>query len=154
VEERAELGEAVGERERGERLARELAADVEAIRHRATAVKPRRVLFVVGREPLVVAGPGSFPDELLRICGDANVVGGERPWPIYPLELAVAADPDVLVDAATLEPPEGLLRLSAIPAVRRGAVVRPKTDDVIRPGPRMVRGLAELCALLHPEAAR
>jgi iron complex transport system substrate-binding protein len=90
------VGEAVGEPERGERLARELSAGVDAVRRRASAAKPRRVLFVVGREPLVVAGPGSFPDELLRLCGDVNVVGGVRPWPVYPLELAVAADPDVL----------------------------------------------------------
>jgi iron complex transport system substrate-binding protein len=148
------VGEAVGEPERGERLARELSAGVDAVRRRASAAKPRRVLFVVGREPLVVAGPGSFPDELLRLCGDVNVVWGVRPWPVYPLELAVAADPDVLVDAATLEPPEGIRRLAAIPAVRRGAVIRPRSDDVIRPGPRMVRGLVELCALLHPEPAR
>jgi iron complex transport system substrate-binding protein len=144
----------VGEPALGAKLARELADAVEAVRRRAAGVRPLRVLFIVGREPLVVAGPGSFPDELLRLCGDANVVGGARPWPVYPLELAVAADPEVLVDAATLEPPEGLLRLSAIPAVRRGSVVRPRSDDVIRPGPRMVRGLAELCALLHPEAGR
>lgn len=148
------VGEAVREPERGAKLARELAAAVEVVRHRASTAKPRRVLFVVGREPLVVAGPGSFPDELLRLCGDANVVGGDRPWPVYPLELAVAANPDVVVDAATLEPPEGLQRLKVIPAIRRGAVVRPRSDDVIRPGPRMVRGLAELCALLHTEAAR
>lgn len=146
------VGEAMGERERGERLSRELAAGVEAVRRRAARATPRRVLFVVGREPLVVAGPRSFPDELLRICGDANVVGGERPWPVYPLELAVAADPDVVVDAAPLEPAEEIRRLAAVPAVRRGDVVRVRNDDLIRPGPRMIRGLGELFDRLHPEA--
>ena len=148
------IGEAVGEPALGARLGGELANAVEAVRRRAAGATPRRVLFVVGREPLVVAGPGSFADELLRLCGDVNVVGGDRPWPVYPLELAVAANPDVLVDAATLEPADGILRLAAIPAIRRGAVVRPRSDDVIRPGPRMVRGLSELCTLLHPEAGR
>ena len=33
----------------------------------------RRVLFVVGRDPLVVAGPGSFPDELMRLAHAQNL---------------------------------------------------------------------------------
>jgi iron complex transport system substrate-binding protein len=148
------VGEALGERERGERLSRELAAQVDSIRERAAGLRPKRVLFVVGREPLVVAGPGSFPEELLRVCGARSVVGGTRPWPIYPLEKAVADDPEIVVDAAPQEAHEGIRRLGAIPAVSRGAVVRISNDDLIRPGPRMIRGLGELFAALHPEAAR
>lgn len=148
------VGEALGEPARGERLGRELAEGVEAVRRRAATARPRRVLFLVGRQPLVVAGARAFPDELLRVCGDSNVVRGDRPWPVYPLELAVAANPDVVVDAAASEPAEGIRRLAAIPAVRRGDVVRIRNDDLIRPGPRMIRGLAELFSLLHPEAAR
>lgn len=148
------VGEALREPARGERLARELAAEVDHVRRRAAGLRAKRVLFVVGREPLVVAGPGSFPDELLRVCGAASVVSGPRPWPVYPLEKAVADDPEIVVDAAPLEPAEGIRRLDAIPAVRRGAVVRLGNDDLIRPGPRMIRGLAELCRALHPEAAR
>jgi iron complex transport system substrate-binding protein len=148
------VGEALGEAARGERLSRELSAGVDAIRARAARATRRRVLFVVGHEPVVVAGPRSFPDQLLRLCGDVNVVEGDRAWPVYPIELAVAANPDVVVDAAPREPAEGIQRLASVPAVRRGAVVRMRNDDLIRPGPRMIRGLAELFTLLHPEAAR
>ena len=148
------VGEALGEPARGEALGLKLSAEVEAVRRRAAGVARKRVLFVVGREPLVVAGPGSFPAELLHVCGAESVVAGERPWPVYPLEKAVADDPDVVVDAAVQEPADGLSRLAAIPAVRRGAVVRLPDDDLIRPGPRMIRGLAGLFRALHPEAAR
>jgi iron complex transport system substrate-binding protein len=148
------VGDALREPARGEALARRLSDDVEAVRRRAAGLPRRRVLFVVGREPLVVAGPGSFPDELLRICGAESVVRGGRPWPVYPLEKAVADDPDVVVDAAMQEPAAGMQRLAAIPAVKRGAVVRLRSDDLIRPGPRMIRGLGELFRGLHPEAAR
>jgi iron complex transport system substrate-binding protein len=102
------------------------------------------VLFVVGREPLVVAGPGSFPDELLRLAGAENVVAGTRPWPVYPLELAVAANPDLLIDAAFDEPAGSIARLAAIPAVRRGAVARLPRDDLLRAGPRMIEALGDL----------
>ncbi len=148
------LGDALGAPEAGERLARSLAARVEAVRRRAAGLPRRRALFVVGHDPLVVAGPGSLPDELLRICGAENVVKGERAWPVYPLEKAVAADPDVVVDAAPQEPAEGIRRFAAIAAIRRGAVVRLENDDLIRPGPRMIRALDPLFARLHPESAR
>jgi iron complex transport system substrate-binding protein len=148
------IAAALGEAARGEELARELAERVEAVRRRAAGRAPSRVLFVVGREPLIVAGRKSFAEELLRVCGARNVVEGDVPWPVYPLEKAVADDPDVVVDAAPQEAPEGIRRLAAIPAVRRGAVVRLADDDLIRPGPRMVRGLDALCRGIHAEARR
>ncbi|ACL66945.1 periplasmic binding protein [Anaeromyxobacter dehalogenans 2CP-1] len=146
------VGEALGAPAAGARLSAELAAEVERVRARAASLPRRRALFLVGREPLVVAGPGSFPDELLRIAGAVNVVGGSRPWPVFPLERAVALDPEVVVDGAPQEPAEGIVRLSAIPAVRRGAVVRLPDDALLRPGPRMIRGLETLFRGLHPEA--
>ena len=148
------LGDALHATEAGERLSRDLAGTVEAVRARAAGLRRPRVLFVVGHEPLVVAGPGSFPYELLRICGAENAVREGRPWAVYPLEKAVADDPEIVVDAAPQEPAEGMRRLSAVGAVRRGAVVRLASDDLIRPGPRMVRALGDLFLRLHPEAAR
>jgi iron complex transport system substrate-binding protein len=148
------VGEALGAGPAGDRLAKDLAAGVERVRARTRGLGRPRVLFVVGREPLVVAGPGSFPDELVRIAGGENSVRGDRPWPVYPVELAVAANPDVVIDAAVNEPAEGLRRLDAIPAVRRGAVVRLANDDALRPGPRMVRALDALAAAIHPEDGR
>ncbi|HYG66004.1 MAG TPA: ABC transporter substrate-binding protein, partial [Anaeromyxobacteraceae bacterium] len=147
-------GEALGEPGRGDALAKRLEAAVERVRARAKGLAPKRALFVVGREPLVVAGPGSFPDELLRIAGCRNVVTGTIPWPVYPLEKAVADAPDVLVDAAAREPADGIARLAAIPAVRRGDVVRLPNDDLLRPGPRMIAGLEVLFRAVHPEAPR
>jgi iron complex transport system substrate-binding protein len=148
------VGEALGEPGRGDALAKRMDAAVAGVRGRSKGLPAKRVLFVVGREPLVVAGPGSFPDELLRIAGCRNVVGGVRPWPVYPLEKAVADDPEVLVDAAAREPAEGIARLAAIPAVRRGDVVRLQNDDLLRAGPRMIAGLEALFRAVHPEAPR
>ncbi|HZZ85427.1 MAG TPA: helical backbone metal receptor [Anaeromyxobacteraceae bacterium] len=148
------IGDALGDRAGGERLAGSLSAAVSRTQARAAGLPRPRVLFVVGREPLVVAGPGSYPDELLRLAGARNVAGGQRPWPIYPLEKAVADDPDVVVDAARLEHGGGAGRLETIPAARRGHLVKLEDDDALRPGPRMVRALDKLFAVLHPEARR
>lgn len=148
------VGDALGDPAGGEKLSRALRAAVDDVRRRSQGVTRKRVLFVVGREPLVVAGPKSFPDELLAIVGAENVVRGERPWPVYSLEKAVADDPELVVDGAALEPADGISRLAAIPAVRRGRVFRVPNDDLLRPGPRMVRSLDVLFRGIHPEAAR
>ena len=148
------VGEALVDPAGGAALAARLDASVERLRARAAGLPRKRVLFVVGRDPLVVAGPGSFPDELLRIAGCENAVGGARPWPVYPVELAVGANPDLVVDAALDEPAEGIQRLAAVPAVRVGRVVRLSGDDLLRAGPKMIAALDELFLALHPEARR
>lgn len=148
------IGAALGDPAAGERLAASLEATIARFRERAARLPPRRVLFVVGREPLVVAGPGTYPDELLRVVGARNAVEGTVAWPVFPLERAAALDPDVIVDAAVREHGKGGDRaLSAIPAVRRGAVRRLSSDAALRPGPRLARALEELFLAIHPEAS-
>jgi iron complex transport system substrate-binding protein len=138
------VGEAIGEPAAGAALADRLQRALDRLRTSSAGRPQPRVLFVVGREPLVVAGPGSFPDELLRLAGAENAVGGTRPWPVYPLELAVATNPDLVIDAAFDEPADSIQRLAAIPAVRRGAVARLARDDLLRAGPRMIDALGDL----------
>jgi iron complex transport system substrate-binding protein len=148
------IGAALGAPEAGERLAASLEETIARFRARAERLPTRRVLFIVGREPLVVAGPGSYPDELLRVVGGRNVVEGTVPWPVFPVERAAALDPDVVVDAAVREHGTGGDRaLSAIPAVRRGAVRRLANDAALRPGPRLTRALEGLFEAVHPEAS-
>ena len=138
------IGAALGNPAAGERLASEMDAAVRSAQLAAAAIPRRRVLLVIGRDPLVVAGPGSYPDALLRIVGGENVVTGGRPWPIYSLEMAVADDPDLVVDAAVNEPADAIRRLSAIAAVKAGRVVRLPDDRVLRPGPQLPAALAQL----------
>ena len=141
------LGATLGAPVAGERVARELSEAVS--KARARALPRRRALFVVGHDPLVVAGPGSYADELLRLAGGENVVRDARPWSVYSLEQAVADDPAIVIDGGVLEPPETLARHSVIGAVRRGAVRRLPDDAALRPGPRLVRALAELSRILE-----
>lgn len=150
------VGKALGDAAAGERLAASLEASIARTRARAASLPARRVLFIVGREPLVVAGPGSYPDELLRVIGAKNVVEGTIAWPVFPVERAAALDPDVVIDAAVNEHGTGGRdrALSVIPAVRRGALRRLPTDDSLRPGPRLARALDTLFQAIHPEASR
>ncbi len=146
------VGAALGNPAAGERLAARMEGAVRSAEERASSLPRRRVLLVIGRDPLVVAGPGSYPDALLRIAGGVNVVKGERPWPVYSLERAVAADPELVVDAAVNEPADTISRLAAIPAVKAGRVVRLPDDRVLRPGPQLPAALEQLQAALGTSA--
>jgi len=55
------------------------------------------VLFVVGTEPLIVAGRGSFIDEIIGFSGFGNAVSEKKAYLRYSLETAVRQDPDIIV---------------------------------------------------------
>jgi len=142
------VGEAMGEAAAGRALQASMTAAVERFRERARRMPRRRVLFVVGRQPLVVAGPGSFPDELLNMAGCDNVVTQGPYWSFYSLERAVADAPDLVIDASLHEPEATAAKLEVIPAVHRGSRFALRSDDLLHPGPKMVQGLDELLRAL------
>ena len=132
----------------------------EAAVERAAANASRpRVLLVAGLGPVVVAGPRSFADDLVRHAGATNVVTEGGAWPALGFERVVELDPDVILDASVAET-GGATRItrdaqgwSGVRAVREGRVVPLADPRVLRPGPRIAEGLAVLARALHPDAA-
>jgi iron complex transport system substrate-binding protein len=127
-----------------------LDAHVAAI-EKAVAARPRvRVLLVFGLEPISVAGPSSFADEMIRRAGGTNVVTEGGGYPTIGVERVMTLDPDVVVNAAIAEAhgkerigkdTPGWARVRAVQESR----VAPVTDEsVLRPGPRVADGLATL----------
>jgi len=126
---------------------------------RAVADKPRvRVLLVFGLEPLSVAGPGSFPNEMIEHAGGVNVVTQGNAYPTLGMEHVLALDPDVVINAAMAEErSEERLNANApgwgrVRAITQNKIVTLKDESVLRPGPRIADGVALLARALHPEA--
>ena len=126
---------------------------------RAAGLPRRRVLCVVGRDPLYVAGAGSHLDELIRIAGASNVAHDTRaPYQLLSLEAALARRPEVILDTSDNRP--GALRGRAagdwgtwpfLPAVAADRVYWLDPTQLAIPGPRLPE-MAELVArLVHPE---
>jgi iron complex transport system substrate-binding protein len=118
------------------------------------------VLFVVGRDPLFVAGPGSHIDSLIRLGGGENVaaeVGAA--YRRLSLEAALERMPDVIVDTSDNRPgaprgrtPGAWEQWSFVPAVAENRVWHVEPDLLVIPGVRLPE-MAELMArLIHPEA--
>ena len=112
---------------------------------RAAGLRGKRVLFVYGRAPLVVAGPGSFGDELLGMLGAVNAAAiFQRPWPKLTAEEVVSARPDVILDAAAAMEGEAPGFFTALPGLSAVQVVAVTHPGLMQPGVRVVEGLSWL----------
>lgn len=154
------VGERTGHLEDARRVVARMGEATRAVQE-ATANRPRpRVLLVFGVEPLSVAGPTSFADEMIRRAGGENVVNDGGAYPMLGVERVIALDPDVVVNAAAaMADPRSAPRIGkATPGwARVRAVVTdrvvPLTDEsVLRPGPRIADGLRTLARAIHGAA--
>jgi iron complex transport system substrate-binding protein len=115
---------------------------------RAVEGQRPKVLFVLSTSPVIVAGKGTFLDELIRRTGavnDAAAYAGR--YPRLSMEDLLRTAPDLIFVAAMAGvekfSPE-VTRWTEIPAFRDGEVVTLDGDLVTRPGPRMVAALEEV----------
>ena len=152
--------------ERLGRDAKAAIATIEAARQRVSAAiagRPKvRAVFLFDVGPVVAAGPGSFPDELIRQAGGVNLVTAGGQYPMLDLERVLALDPDVILDgAAEMGAPEGTSRLAALRdapgwkrlrAMREGRVRPVSASTALRPGPRIGAGLIAVARALHGDA--
>ncbi|NOU32811.1 MAG: ABC transporter substrate-binding protein [Polyangiaceae bacterium] len=133
-------------------------AQTEAVEKAVGGLPKRKVLLVFGLEPVVVAGPGGFPDEMLRHAGGVNVVADGPAYPTIGIERVLALDPDVVLNASMAEA-RGTERIRSdspgwrdLRAVKEGHVVAITDEAVLRPGPRLGDGLRTIARAVHPEA--
>jgi iron complex transport system substrate-binding protein len=130
---------------------------IQTIERAAAALPKKRVLVVFGLEPLSVAGPSSFPDEMIRRAGGSNVITEGGAYPTLGVERVLALDPDVIVNAVMVEErASDRLRKDApgwsrVRAVQEDHVSSITDEAVLRPGPRIADGLLLLARAIHPE---
>ena len=125
------------------------------VREAVSRLPHPRVLLVFGLSPVVAAGPGSFPDEMLHLAGCANVIAQGARYPTLSLEAVVALQPDLVLDAAVAEG-HGKARISKdstgwerMAAVREGRVYGIDDNTVLRPGPRVADGVKVIAKMAH-----
>ncbi len=155
------VGAAIGAADQARKLARELESKLALIQKATAKTRSVKVLMVVGKQPLYVAGGRTFINELLSIAGGKNIFSDSHaPYPQVSLEEVIARSPEVIIEMTTMaggkkdEKPSGKLgweRWSVLPAVASGRVYRVKEDSFLRPGPRLPEALVKLTCLLHPE---
>ncbi len=95
---------------------------------------------------LWTAGRGTFMDELAAMCGLTNIFGDLEGWAEISEEQVLARQPDYIVTITMYygegpTPVEEILSRpgwSIIPAVANGAVLNADSNEISRPGPRLM----------------
>jgi iron complex transport system substrate-binding protein len=138
------------------------AAEAEAVVARLRAARahaqaesagrePVRALLVLQRDPLFVAGGGTFVDDMLRASGAQNLAA-ELPgrWPRASREWLLAVRPALVIDATDEPEPAGEF-WARWPSLHARIVSLP-AGAVTLPGPRLDRALALLARALRGDA--
>jgi iron complex transport system substrate-binding protein len=147
--------------------ARELLDGMESARQRlreAAAGRPKvKVLWVVQREPLRVAGRDTFIDEMIELAGGENAIGPTlHKYPPISAEQVFATRPEVIIEPAMVNDDLDGQRRQAlsywhryanVPAVTGGRIYVLDGDLVSRLGPRLFAGIEMIARCLRPESA-
>jgi iron complex transport system substrate-binding protein len=152
------VADSAGRPERGRELVERLRARIDAVGRRV-ASRPRvRTLFSVQADPIIAAGRGTLPSQLLEAAGGLNVVDAGR-YPKLGIESVVQLAPEVVLQSRMdMAGGDGSVeraawtRWTAIPAIAKGRLVVLPDDAALRPGPRVADAVEQLAAILHPEA--
>jgi len=149
------IGAMTGHGAQAQQVLDSIRARMRTVRARLERVPPRKVLMVVGHDPLVAVG-GGYLDELLRMADCINIGAGlGTQWPRLSIEYIIAAAPEVILDGqmgSDPQTPAGFWsRYPNLPAVRNHRVFGYDENPVLRPGPRVAQTLEILAALTHPE---
>lgn len=157
------VGEQLGDRRaQADALRGTLDRDIATVQARVASLPAPRTMFVVDRQigslrGLVVAGPGSYLDELLRLAGGQNVFGDMAPrYAKVAVEAIEERRPEVILDAVHTDA-QGAAALRAdwgvlprLPAVQGGRVHVLANRVFVTPGPRLGQALTAIADLLHP----
>lgn len=145
------IGELIDVRDVARELTRRLRRRISSIESQAAGPAPPSVFVILGTEPLITAGGASFINDLVSRAGGRSISSDVKgDYPQYSLETAVAKQPEIIfLQAGGNVLPE---RLRQTPAARGGRVYRLDDDLLLRPGPRVVDGLEQMAAKIHPEA--
>jgi len=151
------IGNAVGRTQAAGELVARIRSRIGEMEERLARVERPPVLMVVGHQPLVAVGRGTYLDELLTLAHARNIADfSNQQWPRLSLEYIVASRPEVILDGQMGTDPQAPSRFWArypsIPAVHQRRVFGYPDDPTLHPGPRVPQTLELLARLIHPEA--
>lgn len=149
------LGQATGHESGAEQLIDRMQQRLDAVQARLAGQPPVPVYLETGsndRGSYLTLRGHSYTSDILRMAGGSNVfvdsrlsqIGGEAVFHANPSRIVVAGTPQ---QAAALVQRPGW---SSIPAVAAGRVDHLPSALLLIPGPRVVEGVEQLAARLHP----
>jgi iron complex transport system substrate-binding protein len=150
-------GEMLGCETAANYLADSLAKQTQTIAEGTAGQVKYNTAIILGINPLTVVGPKSFMNDLLVKAGGKNAFANlpER-YPTVTAEQFIQAAPEyVLIPTNNDKAWNELVALhpeifNNIPATTQNHIFQMEPEIIVRPGPRIVEGLAYLTRILHP----
>ena len=152
------VGILTGHVDEANELVDELEDRIEAVTSKTQAVdlvKPRVYLEYY---PYWTYGPGSFGDDLIALAGGINIAENtSSEYPMLTSEFVIAQDPEIIVytvgymTTTTADEISSRPGWDVITAVSEGDIHSMDDNLLSRYGPRILDGLEDLAALLHPD---
>ncbi len=153
------MGDLLAKPQAARHLTDTMRAKLADLKKRSAAVPKKRALFVVGYQPLVVAGSGNFFDEAANYIGVENVAHESRlRYPTWSTEQLLRAQPEILWDISmdTTDPKQAFQtrmefwnRFPSLPAVKSGQIHYFDIEKM-RAVPGLPDAFAELYRMAHP----
>ncbi len=152
----ARIGQVVANERR-----RAFTTQLDAVRQRVASLPKPRVLFVMGTDRPVAAGPESFIGDLIEVAGGVNAgadIPGRKPWRRTHIDAIVKAAPDVLIcqnseKGATERVRRYWLKWKDLPAALTGRVYVVNDPGWSIPSPRLADRADELADMVHARPA-
>ncbi|HEV2171545.1 MAG TPA: ABC transporter substrate-binding protein [Candidatus Binatus sp.] len=150
------VGGRIDRKSEADQLVAQIKGQVAGVQERLINAKAVRTLMLVGHQPIVAVGVGTYLDELMRIARADNIAdaAGEQ-WPHLSMEFIIAMRPEVILDGAMGSDPASSdfwQKYPTIPAVRDHRVLGYAEDPMLHAGPRVGQSLAIMARTVHPEA--
>jgi len=150
------VGARINRQDEAHRLVAQIQSQIAAVQNRLVHAKPLRALMLVGHQPIVAVGPGTYLDELMRIARADNIADAvDQQWPHLGMEFIIAMRPEVVLDGAmgTDQSSSSFWeKYPTIPAVRDHRVYGYAEDPMLHAGPRVGQSLELIARKIHPEA--
>lgn len=140
----ARLARRAGRPDAGAALLARINGELDAVQRAGAGGAQPKVVALLSRAPMVVAGPGGFLDELLAVAGAQNAVANTNHFPIVGPEMVTGWSPEVLLDLTGQDAP-----LDALLPGLRARVVRLAPEGLLRPGPRAGEAARRLAGALR-----
>ncbi|MHC4118507.1 MAG: ABC transporter substrate-binding protein [Planctomycetota bacterium] len=155
-----EIGAAAGRQRQADELIGGINEKLNTLSSRVGTLPKVRVLWVVQREPLRVAGRDTFVNEMIELAGGENAIGRTvHKYPPIGAEQVIACAADVIIEPEMGQEDldaqrDGALRYWArfrnLPAATNGRIYVIHGDTVSRLGPRLYEGTETIARCLRP----
>ncbi len=155
------IGECIGKTAEAEALVADMKASFAAIAEKAAGDGTKTVYFEVSplEWGLWTAGAGTFMDEMCSVLGLTNAFADVNDWAEISEEQVIGRDPDYIVTIAMdygtgVSPVEEIMGRPGwqdLKAVRNGDVFNADSDQLSRPGPRLVEAAEMLYGFIYGE---